>query len=323
MKKILVFLSLLALSGCSFLGGSSERDISEKEANNIFAEAFLRSFDTEEKLEMNGEIGVEIEVSDNENNVLPSVLEAARMDLDFSYDVSHELVGEVAFSASLNESSAPDFGVQAKLENKKLSYTLTDISQNIVLFFGIEEMFGGDTEMALRAISVYKDREEVIELSDEQYDEIESAIKGTFDESVQNTKEQEQAIHQAFIQSGVFSFSGGRFEEGIYSLNFDYSAHGLTNFLNKVAEINGEEMDFSAQQDVYKKVQINGVMKINEAKEITSVKGDIFVDRGLIKEAEKDLVLEYEYRQGSFSLKMIDALENTVQARLKVEWVVE
>jgi len=331
LAPIFIIALTLTLSGC---GAEKERKISIEEGQKIFDEAFLNSQKSVDQNNLKKQIalGIEAKVLDNKNDVLPEELENIKSNLRLNYDRSNkenvlgDLVAEIFLNQTDSTKSKPNLSFSAKLADKKIAYILKNFDIKAATFFGIGTLLGG--EEGLSAIQKnFVDKENIYPLTDEQYKGLLESIETANSEGdlIVNTKTEEQAITQAFIDNKVIAIKGGKFIEGKYILDFEITGAPLANFLNAVAKINRIERDFSNIISDFENIEISGVAQVSEDKKIIQIEGQIFVDKKLISKAEKDLIIDVNYTipnpaNNHWEIALVDAIKNTKQATLIIDY---
>lgn len=308
--------------------GEDGETLSVEEAQKAFDDAFIagQQSDSDSK-KGNLDISVTLAVKDNENNVLPSELEqlTGRVKAEWDFVEITKATGSILMELSFNQSSKPNFAFYADLADQQFQQVLQSFDENTARFLGIEDILGGPEGVA-QFRTDYIGKESIIELTDEQMKEIARSFETANEQGdiVVNTAEEEEAIVQAFIKSKVVEVVGGSKSDDTYLLEFKTTGEPIVNFLNKVAEINDLERDFSGDLKNFDLMDITGSIKVTNNK-ITLIDTEIFAQKGLIEDADKDFVINIIFesvseKAGKWTVKLIDSFTSEEQARLEVDY---
>jgi hypothetical protein len=341
-------LLILTLSGC--FGEKAPSDSSDSKENNssgksqvteekplpsaagqkIFDAAFLKTqepvtHDTQGKIF----IGLESYVIDREQNVLPSELERMDGEILLNYDYTNigNASGDFTADLTFNKAIEPSILFSAKLQDKKIDAILKNFDQYAAAFFGIFDLLGGEAGIQ-EFQKNYVGKKMSIVLNDEQYQELIQSIQtaNAEGEIVVNTKDEEQQIAQAFVNSHVIIISDGTQEENLTILPYTLSAQNLISFLNEVAKIIKVENDFSSDAAFFEKLTISGNAFVKDETELDGLDMKIIADKSLLEGATQDLHLLITYRKvnskNEWKFALLNPEKSMEQAFLKMtyEW---
>lgn len=332
MKKLKALILLVILGGGVYVGydylqkkSNPEVTMTVEDGQELFGRAFLESQQGEMEKAGSYAVSVALNVTDNENNVIPVELENLRGKIDFDYDFRTEskASAEILTQFFLNKATLPNFGFMASLKDKALSFTLTNFDVEAGIFLGLDEFLGSQEEIEMMAEALVG-KSQNMKLTNAQYEEIVGAILHAQEDSdlVVNTDEEDAAILQSFVDKKVVKITSAEKTEEGYSLGFEVESGALVSFLNEVAEINDVEADFGNELPMLSQINIVGEVKLDEAKKLSWIGGDILVERSLLDSAQKDLLFSFDYalteKTDEFALSLVDAVKNTEQAKLEV-----